>query len=575
MFFTLSGFLITRLLLQEHNTNGTIDLKSFWWRRSRRLLPAALVCLAVVSALADGIGRELVAAVMYIANWQQIATQSDYTSLFDAHPILVHFWSLAVEEQFYIFWPLVVWVALRKFGHARGTNVALFAGLVVAVLGYLGAGGDTQRVYLGTDTRAAEILVGAALAVAFDRPLVESMLRRHVRIVPPVVALCALAIAVAVSTTSSGWVYRGGLVMFAVGTAAVIAGIVNYGPVSQVFELSWLRGCGKISYGLYLYHWPAFVIIGTESFPRLALSLTVAVVAAVLSYVVIEMPVRTGRVSGVILPSALVLVSVALVAFPGRPGLAALKDSFNETPVNCYYVDTCVPTDLTMVEKPLALSENRPVRVLVFGDSVAQATAWGLIHSHAGVEGQLEVISMGVGACPLVGSSYRWIAETRGNWTKYCDIDAVLDAVAAYQPDAVVAVFTLANQADLRLDGKWSSLERPEMRAALLDRMGDVAKATQVSGSVLLWSSVPRMTSAGGLFTMADGRVVAHNEVVDEFLRTHPEVVRFPLAEEYRTLTADSFRDGIHLSKEAAISQADIWQVQRILDALGPTHKLG
>lgn len=74
---------------------------------------------------------------------------------------------------------------------------------------------------------------------------------------------------------------------------------------------------------------------------------------------------------------------------------------------------------------------------------------------------------------------------------------------------------------------------------------------------------------------MADGRVVAHNEVVDEFLRTHPEVVRFPLAEEYRTLTADSFRDGIHLSKEAAISQADIWQVQRILDALGPTHKLG
>jgi hypothetical protein len=129
------------------------------------------------------------------------------------------------------------------------------------------------------------------------------------------------------------------------------------------------------------------------------------------------------------------------------------------------------------------------------------------------------------------------IAETRGNWTKYCDIDAVLDAVAASQPDAVVAVFTLANQADLRLDGKWSSLERPEMRAALLDRMGDVAKATQVSGSVLLWSSVPRMTSAGGLFTMADGRVVAHNGVVDEFLRTHPEVVRFPLAEEYRTLT--------------------------------------
>lgn len=265
VFFTLSGFLITRLLLQEHAENGSIELGAFWGRRIRRLLPAALVCLVFVAALADGIGRELSAAVLYIANWQQIAVQSDYTALFYSQPILVHFWSLAVEEQFYIVWPLVVWAALRKFGGRRGPIVALAFGGVIGALGYLGAIGDPQRVYLGTDTRAVEILIGAAIAIGFEQPGAVAWLRKCVRGFIPTAALILMAITVAGSTTGSAWVYHGGLALFAVGSAVLLVGIMHGGPVSRIFEISWLRGCGKISYGLYLYHWPVFVLIGTES----------------------------------------------------------------------------------------------------------------------------------------------------------------------------------------------------------------------------------------------------------------------------------------------------------------------
>jgi peptidoglycan/LPS O-acetylase OafA/YrhL len=568
MFFTLSGFLITRLLLQEHAEHGSIALGAFWGRRSRRLLPAALVCLTVVAALADGLGRELSAAVLYVANWQQVAAQSDYTALFDTHPVLAHFWSLAVEEQFYIVWPLVVWVALRRFGHQRGPVVALVFGAAVGALGYLGAIGDPQRVYLGTDTRAVEILVGAALAVALDRPRTAAMLRRHVRRVIPAAALLAMLFTVAASTTGSAWVYHGGLILFAVGSAALLAGIVHGGPVSRVFELSWLRGCGKISYGLYLYHWPAFVLIGTESVGSLALSLAVAFGTSVLSYVVVEMPVRSGRVRAGVLFPALAIVSVALVAIPGRSGAVASEDVFEGKSTGCYYGDSCAPTDLSTITSTGAPGVDRPLRILVFGDSVAQVTAWSLTNSSAAGEGRIEVISMGVGACPLVGDSYRWDRTSNGKWTKYCDIDAVLAAIAKYQPDAVLAVFTLANQADVRIAGTWTSLDDPVMRAVMLSRMEDVAEAVNEADSVLLWSSAPRGVDVRELFAMADRRVAVHNQMVDEFLRTHPAVSRFPLAEQYAELDAGAFRDGIHLDKAAAVAQAEDWQVEHILAAI-------
>jgi hypothetical protein len=205
---------------------------------------------------------------------------------------------------------------------------------------------------------------------------------------------------------------------------------------------------------------------------------------------------------------------------------------------------------------------------LVFGDSVAQVTAWSLTNSSAAGEGRIEVISMGVGACPLVGDSYRWDRTSNGKWTKYCDIDAVLAAIAKYQPDAVLAVFTLANQADVRIAGTWTSLDDPVMRAVMLSRMEDVAEAVNEADSVLLWSSAPRGVDVRELFAMADRRVAVHNQMVDEFLRTHPAVSRFPLAEQYAELDAGAFRDGIHLDKAAAVAQAEDWQVEHILAAI-------
>lgn len=568
VFFTLSGFLITGLLLQEHAEHGFVSLGAFWGRRVRRLLPAALVCLAIVAALTDGIGRELSAAVLYVANWQQIATQNNYAALFDAHPILVHFWSLAVEEQFYIIWPLMIWVALRMFGQQRGPFIALALGGAIGAFGYLGAIGDPQRVYLGTDTRAVEILVGAALAIGLERPRIAAVLRKYVRIIIPGVALIVMLVAIAVSTTESAWVYRGGLVAFAVGSAAVLAGIVHGGPVSRVFELSWMRGCGKISYGLYLYHWPTFVLIGTESVGSLTLSLVFSFAASVLSYVLIEMPVRNGRLRTRVLLPVLVSASVALVVIPYPTGAASLYDSFRGKTEDCYYGDRCAPTDLSTIERYGTPDAGRPTRILVFGDSVSQVTAWGLANSRTARDGQIEVISMGAGACPLVGDAYRWNRSSAGNWNEYCDINEVLTAIAEYRPDAVLAVFTLANQTDIRIKGEWVNLDKRTMHSALLDRMEQVAEVSKSTDSILLWSSAARWEDVPKMFMMANQRRVVHDQVIDDFLHTHPEVSLFPLGKHYAELSAAAFRDRIHLNRDSAVAQAEDWQVDHILSAI-------
>lgn len=566
MFFTLSGFLITRLLLTETDTTGRIGLGSFWVRRARRLLPASLLCLTAVGMLAPNIGRDLIGAVLYAANWNQLTQHENYTTLFLTRPLLTHFWSLAVEEQFYLLWPVLLWAAIRRYGTPRGPILALGLSWIVVVFGYAAAYGTDQRVYLGSDTRAAEILAGAVLAVVVQaRPTLP--LRRSTQLAAAAAAVAVIG-AVTFTSISSRWVYSGGLVPFAALNAALIAGSLAAGPVSALLRWRALRRCGAISYGLYLYHWPLFVLIGTDTPAELAVSVTATVAAAALSYVLVERPLRAEKVHGPLFAAACVGVSAALVFGPGLHGLAPTRKP-------CYFGHLCPPIGAERLTAPVPADDptdparTAPVRLLVIGDSVSQVTAWGLNRSQAAKAGELAVVGIGTAACPVAGDGLRWEEDDPEDMrSAACDVDAMTATIRSYRPDVVLAAFTLSNQATVRINSRWGDVTDPFVQDAYLRAMNGIADTAAAVGAVLLWADAPARVITSGPLRAASGRADVHNALISRFLAAHHlDVVAFPLRERYDALALTSFVDGVHLSRDAAVVAADDWEAAAVLAA--------
>lgn len=311
IFFVISGFLITTLLLREHAETGRTVLHNFWARRARRLLPALLLVVLVscTAALVIGgdvlvrIGTQVLGAATFGYNWLSIVNETNY---FDATTpeLFRNLWSLAVEEQFYLAWPFVVLlVTLLPRRWLRLTLVGTLAlGSITAMVALSIFGATATRLYFGTDAHSFGLTIGAIVAIAMmgaSPRLLEW--RRGAPTALAVVGAVAVLGLVATSwwlTEDSELLFRGGLVLVAVLTAVAIAGAVVPGSfLGRALDFAPLRVVGERSYGLYLWHWPVFVLASAAA-PELdpwllaGITLAITIAAAALSYAFIEMPIR-------------------------------------------------------------------------------------------------------------------------------------------------------------------------------------------------------------------------------------------------------------------------------------------
>jgi peptidoglycan/LPS O-acetylase OafA/YrhL len=313
MFFTLSGYLITMILVREWDRTGGIDLRNFWVRRARRLLPAVIVLLLVVLAATALVAPwdlgtrlwESLAAMLYVSNWTTIAAGVSYFDRFGGPGALDHLWSLAVEEQFYVVWPLLFLGLLRAW-RGRLSRVAQ-ATLVLAALSFVlmavvaVPGFDNTRAYEGTDTRAGGLLIGAAVAMAWRPDRLTARIAPRARLVLDgigVVALGTILWLFVATAQHSMWLYRGGILTLSIATVALVAVVVH--PASRLGNalggrsLVWI---GERSYGIYLWHLPiiAFTpaaVWADQPLLRAGMQVALAFALAAVSWTYLEDPIR-------------------------------------------------------------------------------------------------------------------------------------------------------------------------------------------------------------------------------------------------------------------------------------------
>lgn len=315
IFFVLSGYLITDILLKQHNKTGRLDLGDFWIRRARRLLPAMFIMLGLVAAylMATDPPRlyamkgEIVSALLYYSNWRLIFHNVSYFESFGPPSPLGHLWSLAVEEQFYLVWPIALVLLIRGVKRRGRLVLVILAGAAAsaALMAMLYVPGlDPSRVYYGTDTRAFGLLIGAALAVLWPSWKLSEAISFRGRLTVDLIGFAGFAVVVFMIATVGEYdasLYRGGMVIVSVATAMVVAAMAH--PASRFARwigakpLQWL---GARSYGIYLYHYPVIALTTPtaevdEFHPlRALLQVAASIALAELSWRFLEEPIRHG-----------------------------------------------------------------------------------------------------------------------------------------------------------------------------------------------------------------------------------------------------------------------------------------
>lgn len=317
VFFVLSGYLITGILISEVEEEGTIDLKNFWLRRIRRLVPAVMsmaVVIIFVSAVVNRIiftkgCKDFLASVLGFNNWWQIFNKVSYFEAAGVPSPFTHCWSLAIETQFYLIYPLIL-LGIYKLAKSRGEGRAkrglLFAGVtlllalisVILMIVLFDPQQDASRVYYGTDTRAFSLLFGALLAILWDYRMVPRRLSASVNMVLGSVSFAVLLVmTIAINGSSNFW-YRGGQFVGTILTVLVIYTVSGRKTwLSRFLSNPVLKWIGDRSYSIYLWHYPIILLISKgikASWWITLIEIVLSVVLAELSYRFIETPIRHG-----------------------------------------------------------------------------------------------------------------------------------------------------------------------------------------------------------------------------------------------------------------------------------------
>ncbi|WP_421119922.1 acyltransferase family protein [Aquihabitans daechungensis] len=523
VFFTLSGFLITSLLIREHRAEGRIDVSGFYARRARRLLPASALCLVAVVVLADlgawdqvaHLRRDVWAAALQVFNWLRLTGTTSYGDLFSqtggqVSP-LEHYWSLAIEEQFYWVWPLafagLAGLALRI---RRSLIVVLGVPALVAVVAapVIAAVFGPEAAYWSTAARVGEILTGAVAAAV----VAERGAPRWARRAAPA-CLGLIGLAVVFFPSASGPAYRGWLPALSVVTVVLLLGLQHEGGLRAGLSVRPLVALGAISYGVYLFHWPIFTLVDEARLGRggivlLAVRLGLTLLVAIASYRLIERPVRLDRraprptlVAGGALTVAILALALTLPdnavtidtagdakeAAAIRPGGAA-SELTTSGPV-------LAPDQWRQATLP-APATDRPVRILVLGDSTAEATGGGLVRWAAAHPDQAQVTIEAAPGCGFVQGGTRVFPQGDQEISATCAayVDEVIGAkVAELQPDVVMVMTTAWDVINQRFEGTGPQAPTdPEYRRRIGAGFAAATEAVLAAGAPrVVWIAEP------------------------------------------------------------------------------------
>ena len=624
-FFVLSGYLITSLLLAEWQRSGGIDVVAFWTRRIRRLLPALVVVVGAVALAAPvlvtsgevlQLRRAAWATLLYANNWQMVLEGDDYFARTAAPDPLEHTWSLAIEEQFYLVWPLLLVLVLQARRPMRSLLGLCLAGAVAsaAALMVLHDPFDAGRSYYGTDTRGASLLVGAAAAAALARP------ERRARLAGSVVVRRLLgvgagtaAVVVIWAWTHVGgtdpWLYRGGLVVCALAVAVVLAhvAVVPRGLTARLLSLPPLPALGKISYGVYLWPWPIFLGLDAERTGLNGLSLfavrcAATIAVATVSFVLVERPIREdafvrravitvpGAVIAVALCAALVGVVVRVPA--GVPAAAAAGSGGTaEGGLEAFRGALDAPRpqegragaekgDGREVQRHVhRVRPGRPVVVDVFGDSVAWSMVTALPEHR-----RLDIRDRTLIGCGVtLRAPYRYFGHVYPRVWRSCRpwVRLWKAAIARDDPDIALIAVGRWETMDRFVEGRWRSLGDPVLDAHLRGRLHAAIRIAGAHGAKVLLATLPYNRRGeqldGSLFPEdRPERVRAWNALLRDVAARHPGVSVIDLGrritpESRFTWTAGGYMmrtDGLHLSPDGARAWLAPWLFARLLAAV-------
>jgi peptidoglycan/LPS O-acetylase OafA/YrhL len=531
-FFVLSGFLITSLLIGEWRQTLTIRLGAFWARRARRLLPALLMMLLFVAFFAavivpkgtyGALRLDALSTLLYVSNWHFILINSNYfaENSATASPLL-HTWSLAVEEQFYLIWPLVVLGVMhftRNLKVLFGLCVAASIASAVWMYGVYNGGLNTNRAYLGTDTRSQCLFIGCSIAVGLvllaQRSHEQGRLSRGELWRPTStagVAACGVlgiagaigAVSIWLLTTSlSSFPYSGGFFLLGLSVGAVIVAAVTAprSIVPRFLALAPIRYVGRISYGLYIWHWPIFIWLNHErtdlaGWELFAVRVAVTFGVSVVSFHLVERPIRMGTFVSqwrgwLVVPAGVGAVIVALVAAttttPATAGIPSIGIGTNGA---------------TTTTSPGAPTFAQPVRVLLFGDSVALTLGIGLSYPPDQNKYGYVLSDEGILGCGVVDGPEVELLGARAATPSACNGSPLtpgeaetdkpwpyqwLSAMNEVKPNVVVLLAGRWEVADREYQGQWTNILNPVFAAYVKEQLNRASQVVTATGARMVF----------------------------------------------------------------------------------------